>query len=88
MTISLPITTKLSSYKVEVKKGKKYAWCSCGLSEKQPFCDGKHRDHKNPDGTPIMTPIIYEAVEDKMVGFCGCRKSSKGMICDGAHKNL
>lgn len=27
---------------VELKKGKSYAWCACGLSKKQPFCDGSH----------------------------------------------
>jgi len=31
-----------SPYKVKVEKGKIYFWCSCGLSNKQPFCDGTH----------------------------------------------
>ena len=88
MTISLPVISQKSSYKVAVKKGQKYAWCSCGLSTKQPFCDGKHRQHKNADGDPLMRPTIFEASEDKIISFCGCRKSKKGMICDGAHKNL
>ena len=26
----------------EVEKDKDYFWCSCGKSEKQPFCDGSH----------------------------------------------
>ena len=37
------VTLQKSPYKVKVKKGKIYFWCSCGLSEKQPFCDGSHR---------------------------------------------
>jgi CDGSH-type Zn-finger protein len=28
---------------VTVEAGKTYAWCTCGLSEKQPFCDGRHK---------------------------------------------
>ena len=24
---------------VDVIEGKNYAWCSCGLSKNQPFCD-------------------------------------------------
>ena len=27
---------------VEVEKDKSYYWCACGLSKKQPFCDGSH----------------------------------------------
>ena len=27
---------------VEVEKYKSYYWCACGLSKKQPFCDGSH----------------------------------------------
>ena len=26
----------------DVVEEKKYAWCVCGLSKKQPFCDGSH----------------------------------------------
>ena len=28
---------------VTVEKGKTYAWCTCGLSVKNPFCDGSHK---------------------------------------------
>jgi len=28
---------------VTVEQGKKYYWCACGLSKKQPFCDGSHK---------------------------------------------
>jgi CDGSH-type Zn-finger protein len=28
---------------VILEEGKKYAWCTCGLSESQPFCDGSHK---------------------------------------------
>ena len=36
----------LKPHTVDVKKGKKYAWCSCGLSSKQPYCDGSHSETK------------------------------------------
>jgi len=29
--------------KTELEAGKKYYWCACGLSKKQPFCDGSHK---------------------------------------------
>ena len=28
---------------VDVIEGKNYAWCSCGLSKNQPFCDNSHK---------------------------------------------
>lgn len=28
---------------VEVEAGKDYWWCACGMSKKQPFCDGSHK---------------------------------------------
>jgi len=30
-------------YPVEVEAGKTCWWCACGLSRKQPFCDGTHK---------------------------------------------
>ena len=32
--------SQLKPYSVDVEKGKKYAWCSCGLSLKQQYSDG------------------------------------------------
>lgn len=28
---------------LQVEEGKTYAWCTCGRSAKQPFCDGSHK---------------------------------------------
>ena len=39
-----------SAIVVEVEKNKSYFWCSCGLSSKQPFCDGSH---KNTEFSPV-----------------------------------
>ena len=37
-----PTISQKEPYKVQVEKGKTYSWCACGLSQKQPFCDGSH----------------------------------------------
>jgi len=29
-------------YVQKAEAGKAYAWCACGRSENQPFCDGSH----------------------------------------------
>lgn len=40
--------------------GKRYLWCSCGRSAKQPFCDGSHV------GTHF-TPVPFIA-KDQVIG--------------------
>ncbi len=67
-------------YVIEVEP-QKYAWCSCGLSTKQPYCDGSHK------GTDFL-PIIEEITEKKTVAWCGCKHSSKPPYCDGSHNDL
>jgi CDGSH-type Zn-finger protein len=38
-----PVVAQKAPYSIDVKVGKKYAWCACGLSKNQPFCDGSHK---------------------------------------------
>jgi len=66
---------------VELKEGQKYSWCTCGLSEKQPFCDGAHQ------GTDF-TPKKAIATESKTVYFCTCKQTDNPGFCDGSHKSL
>jgi len=70
-----------SPCKVEMEKGKKYAYCTCGLSATQPFCDGQHK------GTDFR-PDVFEATEEKTVFFCACKQNDGTPYCDGSHKNL
>jgi CDGSH iron-sulfur domain-containing protein 3 len=62
----------------QVEKGKTYHWCSCGLSAKQPFCDGSHK------GTSF-TPVKFEATESKRVLFCMCKQTGTQPLCDKTH---
>ena len=63
---------------VEVEVGKKYAWCSCGESNNQPFCDGKHK------GTDFK-PVVFEAEKTESLWLCACKQTKKGPKCDGSH---
>jgi len=65
---------------IDVEEGKRYSWCSCGLSSGQPFCDGAH---KGSEFRP--TPVIAEATETKY--FCTCKQTSNPPFCDGSHAN-
>ena len=58
-----------------------YHWCTCGLSKKQPFCDGNHK------GTEF-TPMAFELKEKKKVALCQCKATKNPPYCDGAHSKL
>jgi CDGSH-type Zn-finger protein len=58
-----------------------YAWCSCGRSATQPYCDGAHK------GTEFR-PVIEQVDEAKKVAWCGCKVSGKAPFCDGSHSKL
>lgn len=76
-----PKIAGLSPCQVEMEQGKKYAFCTCGLSESQPFCDGKHK------GGPF-TPLVFEAEETKQVFMCACKQTGNSPYCDGTHNQL
>jgi len=74
-----PATPQKSPYKIKVEKGKIYFWCACGLSRKQPFCDGTHKK----DGK--FKSLKYLAREDTEKYFCGCKMTKHPPFCDGSH---
>ncbi len=76
--MSDPVRAGDSPIAVEVSRGKRYFWCACGQSSKQPFCDGSHK------GTGI-SPLVYEAQEDKKLFFCVCKQTGNAPLCDGSH---
>ena len=74
-----PVTAQKSPYKVKVEKNKIYFWCACGLSQKQPFCDGSHKKEGK------FKSLKYLATENKEVFFCGCKMTNHQPLCDGSH---
>jgi CDGSH-type Zn-finger protein len=75
------VITQKNPYLADVVEGKAYYWCSCGQSEKQPFCDGSHK------GT-TFNPVVFKATETKKMYFCGCKVTSNQPFCDGTHNSL
>jgi CDGSH-type Zn-finger protein len=72
--------SSLGPYVLDTKAGF-YAWCACGLSKKQPFCDGSH------GSTPIR-PVLTQVNTDQKIAWCGCKASSKKPYCDGTHNKV
>ena len=73
-----PASPQNAPYKVKVEKDKTYFWCSCGISQKQPFCDGSHKGGK-------FKSVKYVASTNKEIFFCGCKKTKRPPYCDGSH---
>ncbi|MEE3200157.1 MAG: CDGSH iron-sulfur domain-containing protein [Planctomycetota bacterium] len=65
---------------IDEEPGKK-AWCTCGRSGNQPYCDGAHA------GTG-MAPLVVEIEEAKTVAWCGCKRTCNPPYCDGSHSQL
>ena len=58
-----------------------YAWCACGESDDQPFCDGSHK------GTEFK-PVVEKITEEKKLAWCGCKHSDNAPFCDGTHTEV
>ena len=67
-------------YVMNVEPGE-YAWCRCGRSQNQPYCDGSHQ------GTGI-SPERVTIESEQRVAWCGCKRSNNEPFCDGTHATL
>jgi len=58
-------------------------WCACGLSKKQPWCDGSH------SGTGIK-PMKWRVPckQQRLYLICNCKYTKSPPYCDGTHVNL
>lgn len=76
-----PKIPQKSPYVVEVTAGETYYWCSCGKSNKQPFCDGSHKGSE-------FSPLAFKAEQTGSIYLCGCKHAAKKPYCDGTHSKL
>jgi len=66
---------------IDLKEGENYAWCSCGMSANQPWCNGSHKDTS-------FNPLIFSSEESKKSAICTCKHTKNPPYCDGSHMNL
>lgn len=76
-----PVIAQKSPVKVTLEAGVAVAWCACGRSKTQPFCDGSHQ----PTG---FTPIVFKVDNSGEYYLCQCKQSKNKPYCDGSHRNL
>ncbi|MBI3561981.1 MAG: CDGSH iron-sulfur domain-containing protein [Gammaproteobacteria bacterium] len=75
-----PVSPQKAPYALELEAGD-YAWCACGKSKNQPFCDGSHKGGE-------FSPIKFNLKEKTKLWLCGCKHSKTKPYCDGTHKTL
>ncbi len=80
----LPRVAMTEPAMIQVEPGKIYSWCSCGLTAKEPICDGSH---KQIEGMPYRS-IKVQFKEAQEVYFCQCKQTKTPPFCDGSHNNL
>lgn len=68
-------------FEVMVNEGEKVYWCTCGLSGKQPYCDGSHKGTANKS-------LHFIPENSGTVWLCGCKQTKNPPYCDGSHLNL
>ena len=66
---------------IELNSGTNYAWCSCGKSSNQPWCNGSHKGSS-------FTPHIFKQEESKKGALCMCKQTKNPPFCDGTHMKL
>ncbi|KAM7009453.1 uncharacterized protein LKV04_001420 [Tautogolabrus adspersus] len=75
-----PVPAARLPFRVKVTAGKRYAWCACGHSQKQPYCDGAHRTK-----APSISPLRFTPEKDQKVMLCACKQTKNAPYCDGSH---
>jgi len=66
---------------VVLEEGKMYSWCACGLSSRQPWCNGAHSNS-------TFSPKVFKAKESKKAAMCLCKQTNNPPYCDGSHMSL
>lgn len=79
--MSHPVIADNKPTQVKLDKGEEYYFCACGLSKKQPFCDGSH-------ASTTFKPVAFTAEQDGDAYLCACKHTGNAPFCDGTHKQF
>ncbi|MBD3789154.1 MAG: CDGSH iron-sulfur domain-containing protein [Campylobacterales bacterium] len=76
-----PVIYDVQPIKTSLEEGKEYAFCTCGRSKTQPFCDGSH------NGTSFK-PLRFTAKATTQKWLCACKHTKNPPYCDGTHQRF
>lgn len=65
----------------QLESSKRYAWCACGLSTNQPWCNGAHKGSN-------FSPKVFQNEETRTAAMCMCKQTKNPPYCDGSHRNV
>ena len=81
MSKPTPVIADNRPHKIELNAGEEYFFCTCGRSQKQPFCDGSHK-------STGFKPQVFSPEESGEAYLCVCKHSTNLPYCDGTHKQF
>ena len=55
--------------KVKLFEGKRYSFCSCGLSKNLPYCDNAHRVYNEKQGTDYKSLKILPKEDTEVLVY-------------------
>ncbi|KAG0324433.1 hypothetical protein BGZ99_001815 [Dissophora globulifera] len=70
----------------DLKPGSIKEWCTCGLTKKGPWCDGK--SHKGTTFKPLRWRVPDGKNTQTMYSICDCKYTTRPPYCDGIHYDL
>ncbi len=70
-------------YNSYLQQGKVYSWCSCGLSQTNPSCDGSCNGN-----VTRCRPVTFNVSESGYYKLCNCKNSANAPFCNGTHRDL
>ena len=76
-----PVIADNKPVPTDLVAGESYAWCACGRSSNQPFCDGSHA------GTEF-SPTMFTADDEGEAYLCACKRTGNAPYCDGTHAQI
>lgn len=76
-----PIVADNNPIIASLEEGQNYLFCTCGLSKKQPFCDGSHKS-SSPQ------PLKFTANATTQKWMCMCKHTGNPPYCDGTHQRF
>jgi CDGSH-type Zn-finger protein len=65
----------------DLEQGNRYAWCSCGKSDGQPWCNGAHQGS-------TFAPKVFTAESTGPAAMCACKLTKTPPFCDGSHRQI